>query len=104
MKPMGIISTTALLLLLGMIAPVDARQEKPEEKERPAKQEQPARPEKKEETKAPKQQPARPEKQQQAQAPKPQPQAKQQQASHSRAPQRTSQAVARQRAQPALRL
>jgi primosomal protein N' len=139
MKPIGIISATALLLLVGVAAPMDARQEKPEkqeEKTKPAKQEQQvkpqhqqqAKPEKQQQAKAPKQeQQAKPEHQQQAKAPKQQQQAKpehqqqakvtkqeqqakpekqqqQQQTRSSHPPQRTQQAVARQRAQPALRL
>lgn len=136
MKPIGIISATALLLLVGVAAPMDARQEKPEkqeEKTKPAKQEQQAKPqhqqqakpEKQQQAKAPKQeqqakpehqqqakvpkqeQQAKPEHQQQARAPKQEQQAKpekQQQARSSQPPQRTQQAVARQRAQPALRL
>jgi hypothetical protein len=139
MKPIGIISTSALFLLFGVAAPVDARQEKPEkqeEKAKPAKQEQQAKPQHQQEAKAPKQeqqakpekqqranapkqeQSAKPEKQQQAKAPKQEQQAKpehqqqakapkqqqQQQTRSSQPPQRTQQAVARQRAQPALRL
>jgi hypothetical protein len=131
MKPIGFITTTALLLLLGIVAPVEARQEKQEEKTKPAKQEQQAKPEKQqqakpvkqEQAKAPKQEKeAKPVKQEQAKAPKQEKEAKpvkqeqakapkqEQQANHQRqvsgshAPQRTEQAVARQRAQPQLRL
>lgn len=158
MKPIGVMSTAALFLLLGIAAPANGRQEKPEEKApppkqqeaRPApkqqqqakapKQEPQAKPEKQQQqAKAPKQEPAKPEKQQQAKAapkqeqhaaPEKQQQAKeqqqqktnsaktqpahsqpahsqpahQQQASYSHAPQRTQQAMATQRAQPALRL
>ena len=46
MKPIGIINTTALFLLLGVTAPVDARQDKPEkqeEKAKPAKEQQRAK-------------------------------------------------------------
>jgi hypothetical protein len=49
MKLLGIISTTGLLLLLGITAPADAQQEQPEKQEQPAKppkQEQQAKPEK----------------------------------------------------------
>jgi hypothetical protein len=110
---------------------MDARQEKPEkqeEKAKPTKQEQHAKPEKQQQVKAPKQeqqakpehqqqakapkqeQQAKPEHQQQAKAPKQEQQAKpekqqqQQQARYSKPPQRTEQARARQRAEPALRL
>jgi hypothetical protein len=58
MKPIGVISATALFLFLGIIAPADARQEKPEkqeEKAKPPKQEQQAKPEKQQQAKAPKQ-------------------------------------------------
>src|SRR6266403_1392327 len=54
MRPIGIISTTALFLILGMAAPVDARQGKPdkqEEKGKPAKQEQAAKPEQQQQAK-----------------------------------------------------
>src|SRR6266403_336516 len=54
MRPIGIISTTALFLILGMAAPVDARQGKPdkqEEKGKPAKQEQRAKPERQQQAK-----------------------------------------------------
>ena len=131
MKPIGIVSTTALFLFFGVAAPMDARQEKPEkqeEKAKPTKQEQHAKPEKQQQVKAPKQeqqakpehqqqakapkqeQQAKPEHQQQAKAPKQEQQAKpekqqqQQQARYSKPPQRTEQARARQRAEPALRL
>jgi len=153
MKPIAVMSTAALFLLLGIAAPANGRQEKPEEKAPPPKQqeakpapkqqqqakaapkqEQHAAPEKQQQqAKAPKQEPAKPEKQQQAKAapkqeqhaaPEKQQQAKeqqqksnsaktqrahsqpahQQQASYSHAPQRTQQAIATQRAQPALRL
>ena len=149
MKPIGVMSTAALFLLLGIAAPANGRQEKPEEKAPPPKQQQQAKPEKQQpqakapkqeqqakapqqeqQAKAPKQeQQAKPEKQQQAKAPKQeqpgapekqqqqakqqQPQknnsakqqpAHQQQASYTHAPQRTQQAMATQRSQPALRL
>jgi hypothetical protein len=163
MKPIGVMSTAALFLLLGIAAPANGRQEKPEEKAPPPKQQQ-AKPEKQQpeakapkqqqqakaapkqeqhaapekqqpQAKAPKQEPAKPEKQQQQAkaapkqeqhaAPEKQQQTKeqqqqktnsaktqpahsqpahQQQASYSHAPQRTQQAIATQRAQPALRL
>jgi hypothetical protein len=46
MKRIGIMSTTALFLLLGTAFPADAQQEKQQEKDKPAKQEQQAKPEK----------------------------------------------------------
>jgi hypothetical protein len=55
-KQIGVISTTALLLLLGITAPADARQEKQDEKAKPAKQEHQARPEKQQRVKPPQQQ------------------------------------------------
>jgi DNA polymerase III gamma/tau subunit len=84
MKPFGTISTTALLLLLGLAVPAHARQEKQEEKASPPRQEQQAKPEKQEQAKPQKQQQAKPEKQAQAkpekqQQAKPQQQQKQQQ-------------------------
>src|SRR5580692_7886424 len=132
MKPIGIMSTAALFLLFGIAAPANGRQEKPEEKASPPKQQQEAKPEKQQpqakapkqeqQAKAPKQEPQpKSEKQQQANAPKQEqakPEKQQQQAktqqqqphqqqvksSSSHAPQRTQQAIATQRAQPALRL
>jgi primosomal protein N' len=98
MKPIGVMSTAALFLLLGIAAPANGRQEKPEEKAPPPKQQQQAKPEKQQpqakapkqeqqakapkqeqqakpenqqqQAKAPKQEQAKPEKQQQAKAPK----------------------------------
>jgi primosomal protein N' len=85
MKPIGVVSTAALFLLLGVALPANGRQEKPKEEARPAKQQaaapkqqqaaapkeqQAAKPEKQQQAKAPRQQQAKPEKQQQAQAPK----------------------------------
>jgi primosomal protein N' len=103
MKPIGIMSTAALFLLLGIAAPANGRQEKPkEEAAKPQKQQQQAKPEKQQpqpkapkqeqQAKAPKQeQQAKPEKQQQqAQAPKQQQHAspeKQQQQAKSQQPQ-----------------
>jgi hypothetical protein len=51
MKLLGVVSTTCLFLLLGVIAPADAQQEQQEKQERPAKppKEQPAKPEKRQE-------------------------------------------------------
>jgi hypothetical protein len=76
MKLIGITSTAALFLLLGIGAPANARQQ--EEKAKPAKQEQQAKPERQQQAPAPKQQQQR--QQQQAQAPKQQQQRQQQQA------------------------
>jgi hypothetical protein len=94
MKPIGVMSTAALFLLLGIAAPANGRQEKPkEEAAKPQKQEQQSKPEKQQpQAKAPKQeQQAKPEKQQQqAQAPKQQQHAspeKQQQQAKSQQPQ-----------------
>jgi hypothetical protein len=56
MKPVGIISTTALFLLLGITAPAVAQQEKQDEKAKPAKQEQQAKPEKQQQAKPTQQQ------------------------------------------------
>jgi hypothetical protein len=104
-------------------APKQEPQAKPEKQQqaKAPKQEPQAKPEKQQEAKTPKQEPqAKPERQQQAKTPqtndsaKTQQQAKsqpprnssttQRQASSSRAPQRSQQAIAAQRAQPALRL
>ena len=103
MKSIGVMSTAALFLLLGIAAPANGRQEKPkEEAAKPQKQQQQAKPEKQQpqakaskqeqQAKAPKQeQQAKPEKQQQqAQAPKQQQHAspeKQQQQAKSQQPQ-----------------
>jgi hypothetical protein len=51
MRPIGVIGTTALFLVLGFAAPANARQEKQEEKDKPAKQEQQAKPEKQQQAK-----------------------------------------------------
>jgi hypothetical protein len=51
MKPIKIISTTALFLLFGIALTVEARQEKQEEKAKPAQQEQQAKPEKQQQAK-----------------------------------------------------
>ena len=87
MKPVSLISTGVLLLLLGAITPTYAQEEQHEQEAKPEKQEQQAKPAKQEEqAKAPKQeqqakpakpeQQAKPEKQQQAKAAKPEQQAK----------------------------
>jgi len=114
MKPIGVISSTALFLLLGITAPANAQQEKQEEKAKPAKQEQQAKPEKQQQAKGqqdqqrqPRQQQDKSPKQQQQQAKGQQDQQRQprqQQAVSSQRPQRTKQEEARQRAQPAFRL
>ena len=132
-KSIGVLSTTALFLLLGLTIPSYGRQDKPEKQEdKPSapKQEQPAKPEKQQqEAKAPKQEPqAKPEKQQQQAKGQQEPQQKQQeqakstkqhaphaqpvtakqsdqmQATSSKGPQRTQEETATQHAQPALRL
>jgi hypothetical protein len=56
MKPIGIISMTALFLLLGIAAPADARQDQQDQRAKPQKQEQQAKPEKQQQAKAPQQQ------------------------------------------------
>lgn len=56
MKQIGITSTIALLLFLGIAVSADARQEKQDEKSKPAKQEQKAKPEKQQQAKPPQQQ------------------------------------------------
>jgi len=123
MKPVSLISTGVLLLLLGAITPTYAQEEQHGQEAKPEKQEQQAKPAKQEEqAKAPKQeQQAKPEKQQQAKAAKPEQQAKpekQQQAKAARPeqqqqakgqqgqqhPQRSAAEEQRQRSQPALRL
>jgi hypothetical protein len=85
MKPVGMISAAALLLLLGAVAPAHAMQDqheqeaKPEKQAeaKPPKQEQPPKQEKQPEAKPPKQEPqAKPEKQQEPKATKQEPQAK----------------------------
>ena len=129
---MGVLSATALFLLLGLTVPSYGRQDKPEKQEdQPSapKQEQSAKPEKQQqEAKTPKQEPqAKPEKQQQQakgqpeqqkqqeqakstkqQAPHAQPvsakQSGQKQATSSKGPQHTQEEMATQHAQPALRL
>lgn len=85
MKPVGMISAAALLLLLGAVAPAHAIQDqheqeaKPEKQAeaKPPKQEQPPKQEKQPEAKPAKQEPqAKPEKQQEPKATKQEPQAK----------------------------
>ena len=79
MKPVSLISTGVLFLLLGTVAPTYAQEEQHEQEAKPEKQEQQARPEKQQQAKPAKQeqQPqAKPEKQQQAKAAKPEQQAK----------------------------
>jgi hypothetical protein len=126
MKPIGTISTTALLLFLGFCVPADAgqdQQEKPqkqEEKAKPAKQEQQAKPQDQQQQSRGQQgqQQQQQRQQQQAQAPKQQQQRQQQakgqqnqqrqqpqqQDRSSQRPQRTQQEEARQRSEPELRL
>lgn len=94
MKPVGIISAAALLLLLGAVAPAHAIQDqhepeaKPEKQSeaKPPKQEQPAKQEKQPEAKPAKQEPqAKPEKQQEPKATKQEPQAKPEKQQHAKA-------------------
>ncbi len=78
MKPIGLISTGVLLLLLGAVAPTYAQQDQHEKEAKAPKQEQQAKPERKQQQAKParqQQQQAKPEKQQQRR----QPQAKGQQ-------------------------
>jgi hypothetical protein len=135
MKPIKIISTTALFLLLGIALTVEARQEKQEEKAKPAQQEQQAKPEKQQQAKG-QQQPQQQAKGQERSQQHQQQQAKgqqqpqqhqqqnnsanqqsqqqargqqnqqhqQQQSGSSHPPQRTQEAMVRQREQPALHL
>jgi hypothetical protein len=77
MKPIGMISAAALLLLFGAVAPSYAIQDQHEQEAKPPKQEPQAKPEKQEEAKPPKQESqAKPEKQQEAKPPKQESQAK----------------------------
>jgi hypothetical protein len=84
MKPIGIISATALFLLLGIETPANAQQDKQEEKAKPAKQEQQAKPQDQQQQsrgqQGQQQQQQQQQRQQQAQAPKQQQQRQQQQA------------------------
>jgi primosomal protein N' len=88
-------------------APKQEPQPKPEKQQqaKAPKQQQEAKPEKQQQANAPKQEQAKPEKQQQqAKTQQQQPHQQQVKSSSSHAPQRTQQAIATQRAQPALRL
>lgn len=105
MKPVGLIATGTLLLLLGAVIPTYALQEQHDQDAKPAKQEQQAKPEKQQEAKA-----AKPEHQQQPKAqheqqakPVKQQEAKGQQGGQQHV-QRTSAEEQRQHAVPALRL
>src|SRR5271163_2941982 len=75
MKRFGVLSTAALLLLLGSTASAYARQEQHEQEAKP-EQQQEAKPEKQQEAKPEKQQEAKPAKQEQAPPAKQQQQAK----------------------------
>ena len=99
MKPIRLISTGALLFLLGTVAPTYAQQEQHEQEAKPEKQQQQAKPE--QQQRAQQQQQAKPEKQQQQakpakqeqqQQPKQQQRAQQQQQSQNRQEQRPQQA------------
>jgi len=104
MKSIGVMSTAALFLLLGIAAPANGRQEKQEEKALPPKQQQQSKPEKQQpqakapkqeqQAKAPKQeQRAKPEKQQeQAKAPKQQQAKPEKQQQQAKAPKQEQQA------------
>ena len=77
MKPVGLIGTGILLLLLGAVIPTNALPQQHDEDAKPAKQEPQAKPEKQQEAKPAKQeQQAKPAKQQEAKAPKQEQQAK----------------------------
>jgi glucan-binding YG repeat protein len=76
MKALGVISTTALFLLLGAAVPAFAQEEHHEEEAKPAKQQEQAKPAKQEEAKPAKQEEARPAKQEEAKPAKQQEQAK----------------------------
>ena len=77
MKVLGVISTTAMFLLLGATIPAFAQEEHHEESAKPAAKQEEAKPAKQEQAKPAKQEQAKPAKQEQA---KPEP--KQQQAGH----------------------
>ena len=83
MKPVGLIGTGILLLLLGAVIPTYALQEH-EQDAKPAKQEQQAKPEKRQE--------AKPAKQQEAKAPKQEQQPKAQKQQEAKAPKQEKQA------------
>jgi hypothetical protein len=78
MKVLGVISTTALLLLLGATVPAYAQEDHHDQDAKPAKQEEAAKPPKQEETAKPvkQEEQAKPERQQEAKAPKQEQQAK----------------------------
>src|SRR6266849_6443730 len=66
MKPIGIISTTALFLVLGMAAPANAQQEQQDKPKKQEKQQPQAKPERQAQPQADKQQHQQPQQQQQA--------------------------------------
>src|SRR6266849_5863475 len=66
MKPIGIISTTALFLVLGMAAPANAQQEQQDKPKKQEKQQPQAKPERHAQPQADKQQHQQPQQQQQA--------------------------------------
>jgi primosomal protein N' len=105
MKPIGVMSAAALFFLLGIAAPANGRQEKPEEKAPPPKQQQQAKPEKQQpQAKAPKQeQQARaPKQEQQAKAPKQEQQSKsEKQQQQAKAPKQEQQAAPEKQQQQA---
>ncbi|MGB2624610.1 MAG: hypothetical protein WA857_05085 [Candidatus Acidiferrum sp.] len=77
MKALSLISTGALLLLLGAVAPTYAQEEKPQQEAKPQKQEEKAKPQKQEQAKPEKQEQAKPARQEKPAQAKPE---KQQQA------------------------
>jgi hypothetical protein len=86
MKPISLIGTGVLFLLLGSVVPTYA-QDQHEQDAKPAKQDEKAKPEKKQEAKPAKQeQQAKPEKQQEAKAPKQEQQAKPEKQQEAKAP------------------
>jgi hypothetical protein len=99
-KTIRIINVTALLVLLGIVTPVYARQDKPQQeqqKARPAQQQQQARPERQQQAQASRQH----RQQQQAQAPRQQRQQQQAQAPRQQRQQQQTQAPRQQRQQQA---
>jgi len=76
MKVLGVISTTAMFLLLGAAIPAFAQEEHHEEAAKPAQHEEQAKPAKQEAAKPAKQEEAKPAKQEEAKPVKQQPQAK----------------------------
>ena len=100
MKPVGLISTGVLVLLLGVVAPMFALQEQRQEEAKPQKQEQQAKPQKQQEAKPQKQeQQAKPARQQQQQKQQQQARGQQQQQDKAAKQQEQQQAKGRQEQQ-----